>query len=124
MEKGTRLFNESHEWLEALGDDRYRIGISDYAQDSMGDVVFVDLPDEDDELSIGDSFAEAESVKAVSEIFSPVDGVVVAVNDELDDNPAALNEAPYDAWMVEVKATAVKDDLMTEEAYLEFVKTL
>lgn len=126
MEQGTRRFNRSHEWIEALGEGRYRIGISDYAQESMGDVVFVDLPDEGDDLVAGESFAEAESVKAVSEIFSPVNGVVAAVNEELDDNPAALNEGPYEAWLVEAEEAELVDEdaLLTEDDYLAYVATL
>lgn len=126
METGSRRFNRSHEWIEALGEKRYRIGISDYAQESMGDIVFVDLPDEGDALRAGESFAEAESVKAVSEIFSPVNGVVAAVNEALDDNPAAVNESPYEAWMVEAEEAelAAEDGLMTEEEYLAYVAEL
>ena len=126
METGSRRFNRSHEWIEALGDKRYRIGISDYAQETMGDVVFVDLPDEGDELRAGESFAEAESVKAVSEIFSPVNGIGAAVNEELDDNPAAVNESPYEAWLVEAEDSelAAENGLMTEEEYLAYVAEL
>lgn len=126
MEQGTRLFNRSHEWIEAVGENLYRLGISDYAQHSMGDIVFVDLPSEDDDVVAGEAFAECESVKAVSEIFSPINGTVVAVNEALDDNPAAVNEDPYEAWLVEVESDeAVEEaELLTEDDYEAYIQTL
>lgn len=126
MTDGTRKFTRSHEWIEAMGDGRYRIGISDYAQHAMGDVVFVDLPQPDDTVRVGDALAECESVKAVSEIYSPLDGVVTAVNEALDDDPAQVNTAPYDAWLVEVTADGAPDEnaWMSEADYDRYLETL
>ena len=121
MEKGTRLFNESHEWLEALGDDRYRIGISDYAQDSMGDVVFVELPEVGRQLTVGDECAVVESVKAAADIYAPVSGEVVAINEALADSPELVNSDPYgEAWFFKIKPTdsSELDKLLDADGYL------
>lgn len=97
------------------------VGISDYAQDALGDIVFVNLPEEGDDVSIGDAFADVESVKAVSDIFSPVEGTVKEVNEELVDNPALINEAPYDAWLIKVENVSEKEDTMDADAYEKFI---
>ena len=97
------------------------VGISDYAQDALGDIVFVNLPEEGDDISIGDAFADVESVKAVSDIFSPVEGTVKEVNEELVDNPALINEAPYDAWLIKVENVSEKEDTMDADAYEKFI---
>ena len=111
---------KSHEWIKEEG-DVVVVGISDYAQDALGDIVFVNLPEEGDDVSIGDAFADVESVKAVSDIFSPVDGTVAAVNEELIDNPALINEAPYDAWLIKVENVSEKEETMDADAYEKFV---
>ena len=105
---------ESHEWaLET--DGVVRVGISDFAQDELGDVVFVELPDEGDELEGGDEFGVVESIKAVSDLYAPVGGEVVAINDELFDAPELVNEDPFgEGWMLEIEA----DDLEFLEALL------
>jgi len=93
---------DSHEWVRTE-DGRARIGISDFAQDELGDVVFVELPDEGDDLASGEDFGVVESIKAVSDVYAPVSGTVTAGNDALVDEPELLNEDPYgDGWMVEV----------------------
>ena len=97
------------------------VGISDYAQDALGDIVFVNLPEEGDDVSIGDAFADVESVKAVSDIFSPVEGTVKEVNEELVDNPALINEAPYDAWLIKVENVSEKEETMDADAYEKFI---
>lgn len=111
---------KSHEWIKEEG-DVVVVGISDYAQDALGDIVFVNLPEEGDDVSIGDAFADVESVKAVSDIFSPVDGTVAAVNEELIDNPALINEAPYDAWLIKVENVSEKEETMDADAYEKFI---
>ncbi len=112
---------KSHEWIKEEG-DLVVVGISDYAQDALGDIVFVNLPEEGDDVSIGDAFADVESVKAVSDIFSPVDGTVAAVNEELIDNPALINETPYDAWLIKVENVSEKEETMDADAYEKFVE--
>ncbi|MEI3503891.1 MAG: glycine cleavage system protein GcvH [Anaerovoracaceae bacterium] len=111
---------KSHEWVKEEG-DMIVVGISDYAQDALGDIVFVNLPEEGDDVSIGDAFADVESVKAVSDIFSPVEGTVKEVNEELVDNPALINEAPYDAWLIKVENVSEKEDTMDADAYEKFI---
>ncbi|CAG9297836.1 glycine cleavage system protein GcvH [Celerinatantimonas diazotrophica] len=99
-------FTTSHEWVRKEGDGVYTIGISDHAQELLGDMVFVDLPDVDDEVAGGDDCAVAESVKAASDIYSPLSGTVVAINEELEDSPELLNSDPYgDGWLFQVKAS-------------------
>jgi len=117
-------YAEDHEWVKTIGDTT-KIGISDYAQDQLGDIVFVELPQVGDVLDKGAEFGTVESVKAVSELYMPIGGEVVAVNSELEDAPELVNSAPYDqGWMVEVKPadTAQIDALMDKAAYLESLK--
>ncbi|SFH32346.1 glycine cleavage system H protein [Halorubrum aquaticum] len=93
---------ESHEWT-TVDDESVRVGISDFAQDELGDVVFVELPDAGDEIAAGEEFGVVESIKAVSDVYSPVSGEVLAVNEELFDRPELVNEDPYgDGWMIEI----------------------
>ena len=114
-----RRYLESHEWaLET--DGTVRVGISDFAQDELGDVVFVELPDEGDELSQEDAFGVVESIKAVSDLYAPVSGEVVAINEDLFDAPELVNDDPYgDGWMLEIEAsdTDELDELLTAEEY-------
>ena len=117
-------YAEDHEWVKTSGETA-KIGISDYAQDQLGDIVFVELPQVGDVLDKGAEFGTVESVKAVSELYMPIGGEVVAVNSELEDAPELVNSAPYDqGWMVEVKPadTAQIDALMDKAAYLESLK--
>lgn len=113
-------FTRTHEWVRTLGDGRVRIGISDYAQQELGDLVFVNLPEVGDELTAGEAFADVESVKAVSDVLSPVSGRVAAVNGELLDSPEKINEACYDAWFVEAEDAVLSDALMDAAAYEAF----
>ena len=111
-------FAKSHEWVKTIGDNKVRLGISDHAQNAMGDLVFVNLPEVGDHLEIDDVFADVESVKAVSDIYCPVAGTVSAVNEELLDVPEAINQGPYEAWLVELSdVTDWSSALMTEEEY-------
>ena len=113
-------YSNDHEWVKFEGNIAV-IGISDYAQDAMGDVVFINLPGEGDEVSVGDTFGDIESVKAVSDICSPVSGTIIAVNEELADAPETLNKDPYGAWIIKVEFTE-QADLMDAEAYEAFCK--
>ena len=117
-------YAEDHEWIRIEGETA-RVGISDYAQDQLGDIVFVELPEVGAALSKGQEFGTVESVKAVSELYMPVGGEVLAVNGRLEDAPELVNTAPYDdGWMIEIKPgePAEADSLMDRGAYLEFLK--
>ena len=116
------LYSRSHEWVKEDGDE-VLIGLTDYAQSELGDLVFVNLPEEGDEVTTGESFADVESVKAVSDVYSPVTGVVSAVNEELLDAPESINEAPYDAWFVRVKDISDREELLTAAEYEAFVES-
>ena len=113
-------YSKSHEWLLFTGEGTARIGITDFAQSQLGDIVFVNLPAEGDEAAIGESFADIESVKAVSDVYSPVSGQIVAVNDALDDAPELLNSAPYEAWIAEISGITDSEDLLDADAYAAF----
>ncbi|WP_281725390.1 glycine cleavage system protein GcvH [Lachnoclostridium phocaeense] len=116
------LYSRSHEWVKEEGEE-VLIGLTDYAQSELGDLVFVNLPEEGDEVTTGESFADVESVKAVSDVYSPVTGVVSAVNEELLDAPESINEAPYDAWFVRVKDISDREELLTAAEYEAFVES-
>ncbi|MBR2682990.1 MAG: glycine cleavage system protein GcvH [Atopobiaceae bacterium] len=109
-------YTKSHEWI-SVEDGVYTIGITDFAQDALGDLVFVNLPQEGDEVVAGEAFADVESVKAVSDVFSPVTGEVVEINEELLDVPESINENPYDAWFVRVGEVTEVEDLLDADAY-------
>ena len=109
-------YSKSHEWVK-YEDGVAVIGISDFAQDALGDVVFVNLPQVGDEVVAGESFGDVESVKAVSDLISPVSGVVCAVNEELDDAPESLNEDPYGAWIIKVENVTDQEELLDSAAY-------
>lgn len=115
-------YTKTHEWLEEIGENKVRIGLTDYAQSELGDLVFVNLPAVEDEISVGETFADVESVKAVSDIYSPVTGKVDNINTELEDNPAAINENCYTAWLVEVTDVTSREDLLTPEAYEQLIE--
>ena len=116
-------YTVEHEWLRRIGDDTLRVGITDFAQSALGDVVFVQLPDQGTELTAGASFGEVESTKSVSDLYAPVSGTVVAVNTELEGSPDLVNADPYGAgWLVELRvAPATLDDglatLLDSDAY-------
>ncbi|WP_101294728.1 glycine cleavage system protein GcvH [Halegenticoccus soli] len=119
-----RRYMESHEWT-TTGDGPVRIGITDFAQDELGDVVFVELPDEGDELAKGEEFGVVESIKAVSDLYAPVSGTVTDVNEDLFDQPELVNDDPYgDGWMIEVDPSDADefDDLLTPEEYEEQIE--
>jgi len=112
-----RTYIESHEWLLELGGGRYRVGLTDFAQQALGDIVFIDLPGVGDRLTAGGRLGDVESVKAVSEIESPASGRVVAVNEELAAAPERVNADPYGAWLVELEDVTDKADLLDAEGY-------
>ena len=116
------LYSNDHEWVKVEGDEAY-IGISDYAQEHLGDIVYVELPEVDDELAKEDSFSAVESVKAAADVYIPVSGKVVAVNEALEDDPALINADPYENWIIKVALTnkAELDELMTSEDYEKFL---
>lgn len=111
-------YTKSHEWIKEE-DGVSVIGLTDYAQNALGDIVFVNLPEEGDPVTAGESFADVESVKAVSDVFSPVTGAVAAVNEELLDNPALVNEDPYGAWLIKVSDVEDTEELLDAAAYEE-----
>ncbi|MCK5914132.1 MAG: glycine cleavage system protein GcvH [Desulfuromusa sp.] len=117
-------YTEDHEWV-LVEDDVVTIGITDFAQDQLGDIVFVELPEVGDSVESGKTFGVVESVKAVSDVYAPVSGEVVEVNEELPDEPEALNNSPYeDGWMIKLKLadSGVLDGLMDVSAYQKFVE--
>jgi glycine cleavage system H protein len=116
-------YSEEHEWVRVEG-NKAHIGITDFAQDELGDIVFVELPEVGDEIEADEPFGSVESVKTVSELYAPVSGKVVEVNEDLDDSPEFVNESPYEkAWMivVELSNSSEVDELMTAEKYEEMV---
>lgn len=117
------LYSEDHEWVKVDGDVAI-VGITDYAQSELGDLVFVNLPEEGDEVAIGDAFADVESVKAVSDVLSPVDGTVAEINEEILDAPEKINEAPYEAWFVKISNFSGEDSLMDAAAYKAYLDGL
>jgi glycine cleavage system H protein len=116
-------YTKDHEWIKVEGDTG-RVGITDYAQKQLGDVVYLDLPQVGRSLKVGESFGTVESVKAVSELYSPVSGVVTAVNSALADKPEKVNSDPHASWMIEVKLASPSelDGLMAAEQYSDLVK--
>ena len=112
-------YTKDHEWMVMEGDIAV-IGISDFAQDALGDVVFINLPEVGDTVTAGESFGDVESVKAVSDVNSPVTGVIVAVNEDLADSPENLNSDPYGSWIIKVEQISETEELMDAAAYEAF----
>ena len=112
-------YSKSHEWVKMEGDVAV-IGISDFAQDSLGDLVFINLPQEGDAVTAGESFGDVESVKAVSDLISPVSGTICAVNEDLADTPEDLNTDPYGAWIIKVEGISGTEELLNAEEYEAF----
>jgi len=115
-------YSKTHEWVQELEDGKVRIGITDYAQDQLGDIVYVTMPEEGDELVAGEAFTDVESVKAVADVLAPVNGKICAVNEELEDAPELINEEPYGAWIAEAEDVSGIEELMDAEAYEKFLK--
>ena len=115
-------YTRTHEWIRFDGDSAY-IGITDFAQDQLGDLVFVNLPEEGDDVLAGEPFADVESVKAVSDVNSPVTGVVEEVNEDLADAPEKMNEDPYEAWFVKVGEISAQVELLDAKEYEAFAES-
>lgn len=117
-------YTEEHEWVDARSETVVRIGITEYAQDQLGDVVFVDLPEAGTSLSAGDSFGEVESTKSVSELFAPIDGEVSAVNDAVVESPELINSDPYgEGWLIEITPSdaAAVEGLLDSDDYQKLI---
>ncbi len=116
-------YSKTHEWIDIEG-NKAKIGITDFAQDSLGDIVYVELPDIGQELQKDADFGVVESVKAVSDLYSPLTGKVTAVNSDLEETPEALNSSPYDSWIIEleIKEKDELDELMDEKDYISFLE--
>lgn len=110
-------YSKSHEWVKMLDETTALVGITNYAQKELGDLVFINLPMEGDEVTKETPFCDVESVKAVSDVFSPVTGTVTAVNEALLDDPAQVNEAPYEAWLIKVSQVSDTEELLDAEGY-------
>ena len=110
-------YTKSHEWVLFAGDGTAKVGLTDHAQDALGDLVFVNLPEVGDALTCGEALGDVESVKAVSDVYSPVTGTVKAVNEDLLDTPEAINADPYGAWLVEVEDITDQEELLDAAAY-------
>lgn len=113
-------YSKSHEWLRFSSDKSAEIGLSDHAQQELGQIVFVNLPEVGDTLSLGESFADVESVKAVSDVFSPVSATVAEINEEILDNPELLNNDPYGAWLIRVENISETGEFLDAAAYEAF----
>ncbi len=118
-------YRETHEWVRNEGDGTVTVGITDYAQDSLGDIVYVELPELGDELDLGQEAGVVESVKAASDVFAPLTGTVIAINEALEDTPEIINASPYgDGWFYRLRIAdpAELDDLLDAQAYLDVVE--
>lgn len=121
-----KYYSEDHEWVEIDGDEA-TVGLSEYAANELGDITYVELPSEDDDLIIGDTIGVVESVKAASDIYCPISGTVAAVNDALEDEPGLINESPEEkGWICKLKNIDISevDDMMPPNAYAKYLKTL
>jgi len=117
-------FSQEHEWVLKIGENQVRVGISDYAQKQLGDIVFIEYPEVDTHVRANETMGTIESVKAVSELYSPVSGKIISVNTELEDTPEMINENPYKlGWLVDVELSNIDEleSLMNEEEYLAFI---
>ena len=115
------LYRESHEWA-AIEGNTAKVGLSDHAQSELGDLVFINLPEVGTVVTAGDVLCDVESVKAVSDVYAPVSGKIVKVNEELESSPELINQDAMGAWICEIEVKEVPDDLMDEAAYEEYIK--
>ncbi|MCH7853256.1 MAG: glycine cleavage system protein GcvH [Proteobacteria bacterium] len=122
---GDLIYTSEHEWLRQEEDGTVTVGITNHAQEALGDLVYVELPEVGQEVSSGGDMAVVESVKAASDVYSPVSGEVISVNEELADTPENINSDPYgDGWIVRIRASEVAADTMTPNEYQEFLDAL
>lgn len=122
-----RLYSKDHEWILPLGENLVRIGITEYAVGQLGDVVYVEVPEVDAEVSVGSEIGTVESIKSASEIFSPVTGIIIAVNEELEDGPELVNASPFEeGWFAEIQLENPIElqGLLTEEKYKTYIAEL
>ena len=115
-------YSKDHEWVKTIDESTVLVGITDFAQSELGDLVFINLPQEGDDVTADEAFCDVESVKAVSDVVSPVTGVVEEANTELEDEPQKLNEDPYGAWIAKIKDISAYGELMTAGEYEAFVQ--
>ena len=115
-------YSKDHEWVKMLDDTTALVGITDFAQSELGDLVFINLPQEGDGVTADEPFCDVESVKAVSDVVSPVTGVVEAVNTDLEDEPQKLNEDPYGAWIAKIRDISAFGELLSAGEYEAFVQ--
>ena len=115
-------YSKDHEWVKMLDGATALVGITDFAQSELGDLVFINLPQEGDEVTAEESFCDVESVKAVSDVMSPCTGVIAEVNAELEDEPQLLNEDPYGAWIAKIQDISSFGELMSADEYEAFVQ--
>ena len=116
-------YSKSHEWVKFLEDGTALVGITDFAQSELGDIVFINLPVAGDEVIMEEALGDVESVKAVSDILCPISGTVVEINEELLDRPQAINEEPYEAWLIRVENITGQEDLLDAAEYEAFVES-
>ncbi len=116
-------YSKDHEWVRMVGDTTALVGITDFAQSELGDLVFINLPQEGDEVTADEPFCDVESVKAVSDVVSPVTGVVEEANTELEDEPQKLNEDPYGAWIAKIKDISAFGELLSAGEYEAFIQS-
>lgn len=116
------MYTKSHEWVEIIDDTTVRVGLTAFAAEELGDLVFINLPEVGDEVTIGESLCDVESVKAVSDVFSPVTGTIKSVNEDLEDSPEKINEDPYNTWIAELEKVSEKEELLTDAQYEELTK--
>ena len=114
-------YTKSHEWVKENEDGTVVVGLTDYAQQELGDLVFVNLPEVGDEVTAGEPLGDVESVKAVSDVFCPVSGTVAEINEELLDAPQLINETPYEAWMIKVENVGDSEELLSAAEYEAFI---
>ncbi|HHW94468.1 MAG TPA: glycine cleavage system protein GcvH [Mogibacterium sp.] len=122
--KSNLKYSKTHEWVEELDNNCALMGLDDYSQDQLGELVYITLPEVGDAVTVGESYADVESVKAVSDVFSCVTGTVAEINEELVDSPEKVNEDPYGAWLVKVEEISAYGELMDADEYKEYLSTL
>lgn len=120
--KDELKYSKSHEWVKLDGGTAV-VGLTDFAQSELGDLVFVNLPEVGDTVEAGEVFGDVESVKAVSDVYSPVTGEVTEINEELLDSPEFINDNAYEAWFIKVKDVSATEELLTAEEYKAFVES-
>ena len=120
--KDELKYSKSHEWVKLDGGTAV-VGLTDFAQSELGDLVFVNLPEVGDTVEAGEVFGDVESVKAVSDVYSPVTGEVTEINEELLDSPELINDNAYEAWFIKVKDVSATEELLTAEEYKAFVES-